>query len=247
MADLLMIVPTRGRPNNVWELWGAWKETANGAADLCFAVDDDDPELDAYRATFRSMATDDPGNPEPEPWVASGGEKSGFYVKIGPRERMVGTLNTTALHWSDRYRYLGFMGDDHRPRTSGWDQRFCECLSGGTGIVYGNDLLQGPEMPTAVAMTSDIVRALGYMAPPAMVHLCVDLCWKDWGQGLGRLTYLNDVILEHMHPANGKAPYDAGYEDANSPERTTADATAYLAYRDQGSLSTDLEKLRALL
>lgn len=230
MADLLMICPTRSRPGNATELWKAWQET-NGAglwsADLMFAVDDDDPELDAYQSACKDM--------------------HGVHLLVGPRLRMVGTLNATATVASRTYRYLGFLGDDHRPRTPGWSYRFCECLSGGTGIVYGNDLLQGEEMPTAVAMTSDIVRALGYMAPPAMVHLCVDLCWKDWGQGLGRLTYLNDVILEHMHPANGKAPYDAGYEDANSPERTTADATAYLAYRDQGSLSTDLEKLRALL
>ena len=74
------------------------------------------------------------------------------------------------------------MGDDHRPRPAAmpWDARIRECLSGGPGIVYGNDLLQGEKMATAVAMTSDIVTTLGYMCPPAMVHLCVDLVWVAW-------------------------------------------------------------------
>jgi hypothetical protein len=128
-----------------------------------------------------------------------------------------------------------------------WDARIRTCLSGGPGIVYGNDLLQGELMPTAVAMTSDIVTTLGYMAPPTMVHLCVDLVWKDWGVGMQRITYLGDMVIEHLHPAAGKAVLDAGYEECNSSEQVTADATAYYAYRDDGALSADLEKLRALV
>jgi hypothetical protein len=138
------------------------------------------------------------------------------------------------------------MGDDHRPRTVGWDQRFCECLSGGTGIVYGNDLLQSEAMATAVAMTSNIVTALGYMAPTEMKHLCVDVVWKDWGVAIDRLTYLPDVVLEHLHPANGKAPMDAGYVDANSTERVQEDNAAYHRYRT-GRFDADVVKLKALL
>lgn len=139
------------------------------------------------------------------------------------------------------------MGDDHRPRTPGWDDRFRICMSAGPGIVYGNDLLQGEIMATAVAMTSDIVTTLGYMAPPALIHLCLDLVWMDWGRGTGRITYLGDVILEHMHPANGKADIDAGYIECNSSAVSTADATTYYDYRDNGGLQADLEKLRALI
>jgi hypothetical protein len=222
----MMICPTRGRPSNAVALWESWQDTTTGNANLCFAVDEDDPELDAYRAAHDRMP--------------------GVQLAVGPRLRMVGTLNAVADIMRSDYRYLGFLGDDHRPRTAGWDRKFCESLSGGTGIVYGNDLLQQDKMPTAVAMTSDIVTELGYMAPPAMKHLCVDLVWLELGKAINRITYLGDVILEHMHPANGKAVMDAGYEDANSSDRITTDSAAYYTYM-AGQFHQDVAKLKALL
>ncbi|MFI8942745.1 hypothetical protein [Streptomyces syringium] len=230
MDDLLMIVPTRGRPDSIPAILQAWQATG-ATADLLFAVDDDDPQLDDYLA--HRATTDD----------------TQVRWRIGPRLRLCGTLNAATLEVADQYRYLAFMGDDHRPRPAAvpWDARFRECLSAGPGIVYGNDLLMGEKMPTAVAMTSDIVRTLGYFAPPALVHLCLDLCWLDWGRGMGRITYLPDVIIEHLHPANGKAAVDQGYEECNSPEQVSADAKAYYGYRDNSGLETDLTKLRKLV
>lgn len=230
VADLLVIVPSRGRPHNVAALLSAWADTATGAADLLVALDDDDPTRDDYESL--TLPWHWPGNPPL--WT------------VGPRRRLVGTLNNVAALHASEYGSLGFLGDDHRPRSRAWDARFVECLSAGTGVVYGNDLLQRERMPTAVALTSDIVSTLGYMVPPALVHLCADLVWLDWGTALGRITYLPDVILEHLHPAAGKATLDDGYRDANSSERATADAAAYQAYRD-GQLADDVAKLRTLL
>ncbi|WP_435610052.1 hypothetical protein [Streptomyces sp. C10-9-1] len=230
--DLLVIIPTRGRPDAVPALLDAWQATG-ATADLLFAIDEDDPRRDDYLA-------------HGEPARARGLHP---IWSVGPRLRLVGTLNDVANTMAPRYPYLAFMGDDHRPRPADrpWDARIRECLSGGPGIVYGNDLLQGQKMPTAVAMTSDIVTALGYMALPACTHLCVDLVWKDWGEGMGRLTYLPDMVIEHLHPANGKAALDAGYEEANSPAMVDHDTAAYYRYRDTGGLDADLATLRGLL
>lgn len=229
--DLLVIIPTRGRPQAVMALVRAWHDTG-ATADLLFAVDNDDPELDAYKREAAKFM--------------KGGQ---VRFVFGKRRRLVGTLNQQAVKAAKSYRFLAFMGDDHRPRPAEtpWDERIRVCLSGGPGIVYGNDLLQGELMATAAAMTSDIVTALGYMAPPALVHLCVDLCWVDWGRGMGRITYLPDMVIEHLHPANGKAQLDAGYEEVNGTEMVTADSAAYYAYRDGGGLEADLAKLRKLI
>lgn len=227
--DLLVIIPTRGRPQAVMALVRAWHETG-ATADLLFAVDNDDPEFDAYKCEAAKFM--------------KGGQ---VRFVFGKRLRLCGTLNQQAVKAAKRYRYLAFMGDDHRPRTIGWDERIRICLSGGPGVVYGNDLLMGERMPTAVAMTSDIVRALGYFSPPALVHLCLDLCWLEWGRGMGRITYLDDMVIEHLHPANGKAVVDQGYEECNSPEQVSADSTAYYDYRDNGGLDADLAKLRKLV
>lgn len=226
--DLLVIIPTRGRPDSIPAIVQAWDET-EATADLLFAVDTDDPELAAYKAHAAALK----------------GDQRVRFV-FGKRRRLCGTLNQQAVKAAKAYRFLAFMGDDHRPRSADWDARFRECLSGGPGVAYGNDLLMGERMPTAVAMTSDIVTTLGYMAPPALVHLCLDLVWLDWGKGMERITYLGDLVIEHLHPANGKAAMDAGYEECNSPEQVSADSAAYFDYRDNGGLEADLVKLWAL-
>ncbi|MGA4875838.1 glycosyltransferase family 2 protein [Streptomyces lydicamycinicus] len=229
--DLLVIIPTRGRPQAVPAIVDAWNETG-ATADLLFAVDTDDPELAAYKAHATEL---------------KGDERIRFT--FGKRRRLCGTLNAQAVKAAKTYRFLAFLGDDHRPRPAAmpWDARIRECLSGGPGIVYGNDLLMGERMPTAVAMTSDIVTTLGYFAPPVLTHLCLDLCWLDWGKGMQRITYLDDMVIEHLHPANGKAEVDAGYEECNSQEQVSADSAAYYDYRDNGGLAADLEKLRKLV
>ena len=229
--DLIVIIPTRGRPQAVPEIMQAWDDTG-ATADLLFAVDTDDPELAAYKKRAAELKGD-----------------GRVRFTFGKRRRLVGTLNQQAVKAAKTYRFLAFLGDDHRPRPAAmpWDARIRECLSGGPGIVYGNDLLQGEAMATAVAMTSDIVETLGCMAPPTLVHLCVDLCWVEWGRGMGRLTYLDDMVIEHLHPANGKAVVDQGYEECNSPEQVSADSAAYYDYRDGGDLQADLAKLRKLV
>lgn len=229
--DLLVIIPTRSRPDSVPAILQAWDDTS-ATADLLFAVDTDDPELAAYKAHAAAFKS----NPR-------------VRFTFGKRRRLCGTLNQQAIKAAKTHQFLAFMGDDHRPRPAGrpWDARIRECLSGGPGIIYGNDLLQGEEMPTAVAMTSDIVTTLGYFSPPCLTHLCLDLCWLEWGRGTGRITYLPDMVIEHLHPAAGKADLDAGYEECNSPEQVSADAEAYYDYRDNGGLDTDLGKLRKLI
>jgi hypothetical protein len=229
--DLLVIIPTRGRPQAIPEIVQAWDDTG-ATADLLFAVDTDDPELAAYKKHAAALKAD-----------------GRVRFTFGKRRRLCGTLNTQAVKAAKSYRFLAFMGDDHRPRPADrpWDARIRECLSGGPGIVYGNDLLQGEAMATAVAMTSDIVDTLGYFSPPCLVHLCMDLVWVEWGRGMGRITYLDDMVIEHLHPANGKAPSDAGYEEVNSPEQVSSDSAAYYDYRDNGGLDADLDKLRTLV
>jgi hypothetical protein len=102
-------------------------------------------------------------------------------------------------------------------------------------------------MPTQIAMNSIVVKTLGYIAPPVFKHLCIDLVWKDWGTALNRIEYLHDVIVEHRHPANGKAKWDEHYQRVNNAEITTDDAEAYYAYRDHGGLAADVIKLWEVL
>lgn len=223
MADLVVIVPSRGRPEALEELRRAFEETCTADTQLLVVVDEDDPAASAYTG----------------------------YVLTTPSHSMVEALNSAAAYLADPLLVsspfaIAFMGDDHRPRTVGWDQAYLDALRElGTGIVYGDDGFQGENLPTQVAMTSDIVRALGYMAPPKLTHLFVDDYWKALGQGIGCLRYLPDVIVEHMHPFAGKAEWDEGHRRVNDQAMYKRDRFAYQAYAAV-HLVGDVAKIGAL-
>jgi hypothetical protein len=210
VKPLLVIVPTRGRPQNAARLQRAFDDTDSLNATLLFVVDHDDPELPAY-------------------WTAAGD----------------GRIRHLTVQFADIYDHLGFMGDDHLPRTAGWDAHVLGALDASEPrVVYGNDLLQGARLPTAAFMPSRLVCALGYMAPPVLRHLYVDNFWLELGQNLGTLRYLPDVVIEHLHPAAGKAAMDERYEAVNAAEVDTADRLAWLHFRRTG-LPETLRRVRA--
>ena len=158
---------------------------------------------------------------------------------------MAKPLNFAANLYADKYRHFAFLGDDHRPRTKNWDVLFINALDElGTGLVYGNDLLQGENLATAVAMTGDIVQALGGMVPPDMIHLYLDNFWMTLGKDLNALRYIPEVVLEHLHPVAGKAEWDEGYREVNAQEVYSADAKALNDYLASDSYSKLLETLR---
>jgi Glycosyl transferase family 2 len=209
MRNLVVLVPSRNRPENIAELIKSLDETET-ESDLIVIIDDDEPQQDAYLQLGCDVLMV---------------EKNG--------KGMAKPLNFAARHYANKYRHFAFLGDDHRPRTKNWDVHFINALDElGTGLVYGNDLLQGKNLATAIAMTGDIVRALGGMVPPDMIHLYLDNFWMQLGQDLNAMTYLDDVILEHMHPIAGKAEWDEGYREVNAEEVYSADKKAlddYLA------------------
>jgi hypothetical protein len=149
-----------------------------------------------------------------------------------------------AIAKQNKYDFFAFLGDDHRPRTAEWDLQLMAAMQRQPSMAYGNDLLQGKRLPTMIVMTSDIVKALGGMVPPNMKHLYLDNFWKKLGEDLGALTYLDDVIVEHMHPVAGKAEWDEGYKEVNAQEVYSFDALAYQNYIQSEAYEALKKKLR---
>lgn len=224
---LTILVPTRGRPANLARLWQAFRDTCEYETRLVALVDSDDPELRGYQDLYRQL--------KDEPM---------FRMGIGPRLRLGPTLNVAAPKWAARSDAVGFMGDDHLPRTADWDGRYLTTLKNlGTGLVYGNDLIQGQALPTQVAMTSDIILATGHMVPPGAVHLWLDNAWLALGQTLNSIVYLPDVTVEHLHPIAGRAQWDAGYAEANTDARSDADRKVFEQWREH-ELPTWVQQIR---
>jgi hypothetical protein len=209
---LLLIVPSRKRPQSCDELLTAFEETAEDA-DILFGIDDDDKSEYSSRVLEKAS--------------------------INPRLRMGGTLNLLATQNADKYEFLSFMGDDHRPRTQGWDKILSDAIGERPGVAYGDDLLQGANLPTAVTMSAEIVRRIGYMVPPVLVHMYMDNFWRDFGVKIGNLQYRADVVIEHMHYLAGKAINDLQYQEVNASHVYEKDRIAYEDY-EKTQMDTDV-------
>lgn len=219
MDSLAVVVPSRGRPHTVAELAQSFRDTCTERTWLLFAVDEDDPEHQAYTDAVAEQLV----------------RHGRVTMASQPNGTMVTALNHGARILLDAHEHvrpdaIGFMGDDHRPRTEGWDRAYLTALQSLPGIVYGNDLLQGASLPTQCAISAPIVRALGHMAPEVLTHLYVDNYWRDLGRATGCLSYLPEVVVEHLHPMAGKAAWDDGHRRVNRPSVYERDGYAYAAY-----------------
>jgi hypothetical protein len=95
-------------------------------------------------------------------------------------------------------------------------------------------------------MTADIVRALGKMVPAPVDHLYCDNAIRDLGRRADCLTYLPDVLIEHMHPAAGKASTDPQYQRVNSRQQYKGDRAAYHQWIESAQLELDAATVRKL-
>ena len=216
----LVIIPSRSRPENITRAINALKENSV-ISDFCVALDDDDeanyPRID------------------------------GVIYEVNPRLRMNKTLNLVANKYADKYETIFFMGDDHNPTTKAWDETlYGPIKSIGYGLSYGNDLLQGQALATAVMMSTNIIKAIGYMAPPELIHLFMDNFWMRIGSTIKSLWYFDAVIIEHLHYINGKATQDEQYKEVNSGEVFEHDQKAFAKYIEE-QFDNDINKLKAEL
>lgn len=228
-THLAILTPSRGRPERMAEMVTAVEATARGQWLIWLGVDDDDPALPRYLELFAGHAR--------------------VMVCPGPRRNLVEWTNHLAklaisLH-AFGTTHLASLGDDHLPRTPGWDAALIQASElNGPGYAFGHDLLR-PDLPTAWVQGVAIYEALGWMMLPQCQHLYVDNVVLDLGQAAGRITRRGDVAIEHMHPAAGKAAEDDSYRASNSDAQIARDRAAYEAWVRDG-LQRDAETIRGL-
>lgn len=215
MADLWVLMPSRGRPAAVERAARMYALTCRADTRLHFAFDDDDPALEAN--------------------IAAAGHHP---HEVGPRDGLAGWTNKlAALH--PAAPALGSFGDDHVPVTDGWDKLLLAAIPAGGGFAYPNDQHRA-DIPEAIVVTGRIVAALGWLALPALKHYFIDDVWGTLGRA-SRIAYCRDVIVRHVHPLSGRAPSDQTYADAAGS--FDADAQAYRAWRLRG-MRADIATVR---
>jgi hypothetical protein len=223
--DLLIVVPSRGRPENIARLWAAMQKTCRANTHMIVGLDKDDPALNAYLARW---------------------PHGGYGLDIQEGLHQVGAwLNELAVRRVNGPGYcaVGHFGDDNLPLTEGWDVEVLRALETHP-FAFANDLYprEPGSLPCHIFMRSYVIGALGYMAPPGYRHM-VDLAWLEWGRACG-IAYLDDVTIEHLHWSVGKAPMDETYTQVNGC--LVADNDYHRQYCADG-LQQDIRKIKAAI
>lgn len=215
---LAVLLPTRGRPDNLKRFMNAFVATAENSRVLVY-LDRDDPESPKYEEIVREYGD----------WIlVCKGERMGF----GP------SLNELALVAKcNNYSHVGMFADDVVPETVRWDTALVEGLNGRLGVTYGDDGLRdkhAPDLPTHYVTQTEVYERLGYLSPPGIRHLFVDNVARDVGRTLRNLTYV-PVKITHLHPwVMGEEFHDQTYEEGGRNHRVKmADRKIYLEWASE--------------
>lgn len=153
-------------------------------------------------------------------------------------------INIPAMEIANKYKYMGFIGDDIVFRTK-WEQTFIDQMSSERFVLaFANDLMYTDgSLATHPFVTTNMVRAVGFFGCPAVSHHYFDNYWMDLVRTVGSVKFLETVIMEHFHLAMGKDVSDVGYEKIDSQFRESYNG--FNSYKANGNFDEDVRKVLA--
>jgi hypothetical protein len=222
-----LLVPSRGRPDQLIEMWESAKDKATRPEllELVVRVDSDDPSLPLYG------------------WVD---EDKQARLLTGERGLLSG-------YWNECFDaatgdILMHAGDDIRFRSPFWDVKVRGRFDRSDDkilLVHGNDGFQGGNLATHGFLHRRWVETVGYFVPPKFSSDYNDTWLTEVADRLGRRVYLEDVYTEHLHPAAGKGEWDATHKERL--ERHQADRVDDLYASTAAEREADAQKLMAVM
>jgi len=218
-----IIAPTRKRPQNVIRFVDSIINTVSNVqnVELLVYIDDDD-------------------------------EESIPALQYAAERLNVNAVQGNKLIGSQMYNELGklaqgdiffFGADDIVFKTPQWDviveQEFAK-YEDRILFVYGEDGFQRGRIGTHGFIHRYWVELVGYVLPPKLASAYTDEWITDLAERIGRKCYMPNLIIEHIHPAVGKAPQDETYQKRIE---VAGDIGAY--YKSlEGDRARDAQKLK---
>lgn len=143
-----------------------------------------------------------------------------------------------------RGEYFGHMGDDVIFRTKGWDTQIIYAFpTDKIAFVHGRD---GSDQDKIHFGTHGFVHrkwtdVVGYFVPPYFSCDYNDTWLNEVADKIGRHVFVEDVLIEHMHPAWKKRETDA--TDNERIQRGDADNVRHIYDSKDDERESDAEKL----
>lgn len=187
----MWLLPTHARPDNLRTVLAACVDTGMSTPGIIHV--NAGPMQEAYRSL------EIPAN---------------WQVVYGSEDMSLGDVMRWFHATYPALPWYGIITDDQVPVTAGWDTRLVE-EAGRTRIVSSNDGWQAPQrIHGAVVFGGEVVKLMGYLAPPGFQHQFIDDVWEAVGRDSGLWSVLMDVMVEHRHPMKegSGAHWDASYQ-----------------------------------
>jgi hypothetical protein len=210
-----LFCPSRGRPRQAAELLTSFLAT-KGLLDtkLVFCVDYDDPTHEQYPAGHTAF---DVGHGDPTTPLNSWAAKSTSDI-------------------------VGFIGDDSRCETVGWDMQVQRALET-PGFCWGFDGTSPTAWPSTIFVSKSIVDALGWLALPALRRGFFDVVWVHLAQKSGT-AHVIPAMFRHDNSAGDPASPNFKPEAQVPPSVIAADEAAYKEWLK--TADADVKKIRQL-
>lgn len=210
MRDRISIVcATRKRPERLRTMVTTAFDTAShpGSLSFSFYVDDDDV-------------------PPVMPAIIS----SLIVWTIGPRVPLSHAYNAACKESNGVIIHMS--ADDNVYKTRGWDDAVraaFDKIPDRLALVYCRDGNQDEKLATHPFLSRRWVDVLGYLEPPHFGGMYSDTWLHEIARHIGRLVYLPDVLIDHLHWSFGKAAMDETYfgvQARSAPESRLMDTMA---------------------
>ena len=221
---ILLIVPSRNRPESVQRCYKYWSRTQAGQSRVVLMVDDDDP------ADYNMP-----------PWI----------VDRRPRLNLVQKLNAAAQDHAEGCNIIGFIGDDVTIETPKWDRWIVQKMATmhKCSILFPNDGFQGGRpLPNHIFMSLEAYKRLGWFVYPKMHHCWIDHVWREIGkrlQAAGGYYHAKEIMMRHRHPSlDPNVKPDQTHREIYQHSITTPDKVAFRAYC-ASDIDSDVRRLLA--
>lgn len=212
-----VLIPTRGRPKRFRKAVESLLRTKAGKVEVLAYLDDDDPGLNVYR------------------------EKDYPEVRfvVGPRLGLAKIIHH--LIGLSLYSHILLGADDIEFKTPQWDLKLVEAMpTDGIGIVFCED---NWKQTCNHFMFHQKWYSLTGLFPDDFEHFGPDGYVLTVAKELKRDFFVKDVVIEHHHVKNGRAPSDRTYEEARENNIIDRDQKRLKNYA--GQIQKDVETLRA--
>src|SRR5579863_2536027 len=135
---------------------------------------------------------------DPDPAYRTLRTPAGWSIALRPENQGVCAVLNCVLAAYPYEPWYGFISDDSIVATADWSAPLIEA-AGRHGFANSADGFRAHlRMHGAVVFGGDLLRAIGWWAPPGLVHCYVDDAWERLGRALGNWRRVPSVLVEQI-------------------------------------------------